>query len=105
MLARVEVNLPSEPWERKGRMLGHAGDWPDRPAFCDSRSFAFERTAGPDCVLHLSRNSANRKRLPSSPAHWQEKYNEASDVSPPDSIAVNNVRLTCADSTLDVCNR
>ena len=36
--------------------------------------------------------------LPSSPAHWQEKYNEASDVSPPNSTAVNSVRLTCADS-------
>ncbi len=38
------------------------------------------------------------KGLPSSPAHWQEMYNEANDVSPPNSTAVNNVRLTCADS-------
>ena len=73
--------------------------------FCDSRSFAFERTAGPGCPIHLSRNSANRKRLSSSPAHWQEKYNEANDVSPPDSTTVNSVRLMCADSTLDVCSR
>ena len=75
------------------------------PAFCDSRGFAFEQIADLACAFHPARNRANRKRLPWSPAHWQEKYNEAVDVSPPDSTAVNSVRLTCADSTLVASNQ
>ena len=73
--------------------------------FGDLRSFALEENAD------LASRSIRRETaqiatgLPSSPAHWQEKYNEAHDVSPPGSTTVNSVRLTCADSTLDVCSR
>ena len=70
--------------------------------FCDLRGFALREPAGADALMIRRETAQIAKGMPSSRAHWQEKYNEANDVSPPSSTAANNVRLTCADSTLDV---